>query len=115
MRISDWSSDVCSSDLPNISLSALIGFQSLGLSNLFDAGSKYGNGGVAISLPIFDGGRIEGRYRGARADYDAAVAAYDRTLIAALRDVADIVASRAATERQLAERDRKSTRLNSSH
>src|SRR3546814_2109153 len=49
---------------PNISLSALIGFQSLGLSNLFDAGSKYGNGGVAISLPIFDGGRIEGRYRG---------------------------------------------------
>ncbi|MBB5704886.1 efflux transporter outer membrane subunit [Sphingopyxis panaciterrulae] len=97
--------DVARADYyPNISLSALIGFQSLGLSNLFDAGSKYGNGGVAISLPIFDGGRIEGRYRGARADYDAAVAAYDRTLIAALRDVADIVASRTATQRQLAER-----------
>lgn len=97
--------DIARADFyPNISLSALIGFQSLGLGNLFDAGSKYGNGGAAISLPIFEGGRIEGRYRGARADYDAAVARYDSTLVAALRDVADIVASRTATARQLGER-----------
>lgn len=97
--------DVARADFyPNISLSALVGFQSLGLSNLFDGGSKYGNGGAAISLPIFDGGRLQGRYRGARADYDIAVASYDNVLIAALRDVADIVASRAATVRQLADR-----------
>lgn len=97
--------DVARADFyPNINLSALVGLQSLGLSNLFRAGSDYGNGGVAISLPIFDGGRLQGRYRSARAEYDAAVADYDRTLIAALRDVADIVASRAATARQLAER-----------
>ncbi|NIJ38961.1 NodT family efflux transporter outer membrane factor (OMF) lipoprotein [Sphingopyxis panaciterrae] len=97
--------DVARADFyPNISLSALVGFQSLGLSNLFDAGSKYGNGGAAISLPIFDGGRLQGRYRGARADYDVAVASYDGTLVAALRDVADIVVSRAATTRQLADR-----------
>lgn len=97
--------DVARADFyPNINLSALVGLQSLGLSNLFKAGSDYGNGGVAISLPIFDGGRLQGRYRGARADFDTAVAYYDRTLIAALRDVADIVASRAATARQLADR-----------
>ncbi len=97
--------DVARADFyPNINLSALVGLQSLGLSNLFKAGSEYGNGGVAISLPIFEGGRLEGRYRGARADYDTAVATYDRTLIGALRDVADIVASRAATTRQLTER-----------
>jgi NodT family efflux transporter outer membrane factor (OMF) lipoprotein len=94
--------DVARADFyPNISLSALVGLQSLGLSNLFNAGSEYGNGGAAISLPIFEGGRLQGRYRGSRADYDAAVATYDRTLIGALRDVADIVASRAATARQL--------------
>ncbi|KGB52489.1 RND efflux system, outer membrane lipoprotein, NodT precursor [Sphingopyxis sp. LC81] len=94
--------DVARADFyPNISLSALVGLQSLGLSNLFKSGSEYGNGGAAISLPIFDGGRLQGRYRGSRADYDVAVATYDRTLIGALRDVADIVASRAATERQL--------------
>ena len=97
--------DVARADFyPNISLSALVGLQSLGLSNLFSAGSEYGNGGAAISLPIFEGGRLQGRYRGARADYDVAVATYDRTLIGALREVADIVASRAATERQLAAR-----------
>lgn len=94
--------DVAHADFyPNISLSALVGLQSLGLSNLFKSGSEYGNGGAAISLPIFEGGRLQGRYRGSRADYDVAVATYDRTLIGALRDVADIVAQRAATERQL--------------
>ena len=97
--------DVARADFyPNISLSALVGLQSLGLSNLFKSGSEYGNAGAAISLPIFDGGRLAGRYRGARADYDAMAATYDRTLIGALRDVADIVASRAATQRQLAGR-----------
>jgi NodT family efflux transporter outer membrane factor (OMF) lipoprotein len=97
--------DVARADFyPNISLSALVGLQSLGLSNLFDKGSDYGNGGVALSLPIFDSGRLRGRYRGARADYDLAVATYDRTLVAALRDVADTVASRSANMRQLAER-----------
>ena len=94
--------DVARADFyPNISLSALVGLQSLGLSNLFKSGSEYGNGGAAISLPVFEGGRLAGRYRGSRAEYDAAVATYDRTLIDALRDVADIVASRAATMRQL--------------
>jgi NodT family efflux transporter outer membrane factor (OMF) lipoprotein len=97
--------DVARADFyPNINLSALIGLQSLGLSNLFDKGSEYGNFGAAISLPIFDGGRLQGRYRGARADFDTAVANYDRTLIGALRDVADLVASRTATTRQLTDR-----------
>ena len=59
---------------PNIRLSALIGLQALGIGNLLDGGSAYGSVGPAISLPIFSGGRIEGGYRGARADYDAAVA-----------------------------------------
>ena len=97
--------DVARADFyPNISLSALVGLQSLGLSNLFKSGSEYGNGGAAISLPIFEGGRLQGRYRGSRADYDTAVATYDRTLVGALRDGADIVASRTATMRQLAGR-----------
>lgn len=97
--------DVARADFyPNISLSALVGLQSLGLSNLFHAGSEYGQGGAAIGLPLFQGGRLQGRYRGARADYDAAVAAYDATLVAALREVADIAQSREAAARQLEDR-----------
>ncbi len=79
---------------PNISLSGLIGLQSLGLSNLFKSGSSIGNVGPAISLPIFHGGALQGQYREARGRYDEAVATYDRTLIGALREVADVVTSR---------------------
>lgn len=94
--------DVTRADFyPNIKLSALVGLQSLGLGNLFSTGSEYGNGGAAITLPIFDGGRVAGRYRNARAGYDAAVATYDKTLTTALREVADTIASRNSVNEQL--------------
>lgn len=79
---------------PNISLSGLIGLQSLYLDNLFKSGSSIGNVGPAISLPIFDGGALQGQYKQARGGYDETVATYDRTLIGALREVADAVTSR---------------------
>ncbi len=88
---------------PNVNLTAIIGLQSLGLGQLFDGGSTTGNGGAALSLPVFDGGRLSGRYRGARADYDGAVARYDATLIAALREVADALTSSRSTDAQLSE------------
>lgn len=86
---------------PNINLTALVGLQSLGLGKLIDSGATIANGGAALTLPIFDGGRLAGRYRGARADYDVAVARYDATLITALREVADAVASRQALDARL--------------
>lgn len=88
---------------PNIRISALIGLQALGIGNLLSGGSSYGSVGPAISLPIFSGGRIEGNYRGTRADYDAAVANYDRTLVNALKDVADVAASQRALNVRLRE------------
>jgi len=89
--------------LPDISLRGLIGLTSLGLSNLFDGGSSYGNAGAAVSLPIFDGGRIRGRYRQTRGAFDLAVADYNAVVVDALRDIADAVASREAAQEQ--ERD----------
>ncbi|HTU10787.1 MAG TPA: efflux transporter outer membrane subunit [Allosphingosinicella sp.] len=88
---------------PNIRISALIGLQALGIGNLLSGGASYGSVGPAISLPIFSGGRIEGNYRGTRADYDAAVANYDRTLINALEDLADVAASQRALAIRLRE------------
>jgi NodT family efflux transporter outer membrane factor (OMF) lipoprotein len=87
---------------PDLNLTAFIGAQSLGLDNLTKSGSDIGQGALALSLPIFQGGRLEGAYRGARAEYDAAVAAYDRTLIAALQETADAAASSRALEQRLA-------------
>jgi NodT family efflux transporter outer membrane factor (OMF) lipoprotein len=86
---------------PNVRLSALIGLQALGLGDLFDGGSTFGAAGPAISLPIFSGGRLEGAYRGARADFDTAVAVYDRTLVEAVREVADVGARQRGLEARL--------------
>ncbi|EHJ62243.1 efflux transporter outer membrane subunit [Novosphingobium pentaromativorans] len=86
--------------LPDISLSGLIGLTSIGLSNLIDSGSKYGNAGGALSLPIFQGGRLKGQFTQARGGYDAAVANYNDTVVGALRDVADSLASREAAAQQ---------------
>lgn len=86
---------------PNVNLAALIGVQSLGLNNLTHSGSDIGQAGVALSLPIFDGGRRDGAYRGARAEYDGAVAAYNGVLVTALREAADAAASRRALDARL--------------
>jgi NodT family efflux transporter outer membrane factor (OMF) lipoprotein len=88
---------------PNVNLAAIVGLQSFGLDQLFDSGSLYGNAGPALSLPLFEGGRLEGNYRGARARYDEAVARYNGTLVTALREVADAVASLRALDTRLAE------------
>lgn len=77
---------------PNIDLIGLIGFQSLDASKIFAHSSMIGAVGPALHLPMFDGGRIEGDYRGARASYDEAVAVYDKTLVNALHEVADAMA-----------------------
>lgn len=79
---------------PDISLSALVGFQAMNIPNLVSGNLVYATAGPAISLPLFDGGKREGDYRVSRADYDSAVADYDRTLIQALQQVANAVASR---------------------
>lgn len=85
---------------PNVNLAGLIGLQSIGIGDLVKSGSTFGTVGPAISLPIFDGGRLTGAYRAAEADYRGAVAEYDGALAQALREVADAAASeRALTER----------------
>lgn len=86
---------------PAISLSALVGVQSLGLANLFESDSTFGSAGPAVSLPIFHGGALRGQYRGARAGYDEAVADYDKTVLDAYREVADAVTSQRMLEQRL--------------
>ena len=78
---------------PNINLAAYVGQQALFANLLFKPSSQIGSVGPAVSLPIFEGGRLRAQYRGARADYDAAVASYDATLIQALQQLADAAAS----------------------
>jgi len=86
---------------PNVNLLAFVGVQSLGLDVLGKRGSTVASVGPAISLPIFDGGRLRGQLRGANAEYAEAVANYDRTLQQALQEVADAAISQRALGGQL--------------
>jgi NodT family efflux transporter outer membrane factor (OMF) lipoprotein len=88
---------------PDINLAAFIGVQSLTLQKLTASGSDIGAVGPAISLPIFNGGRLKANLRGAEADRDAAVASYDAAVTEAFRQVADVVASSRALAGELAD------------
>ncbi len=88
---------------PAVNLSAYFGQQSLGLDLLSNAGSRIGSIGPAVRLPIFEGGALRANYRGAAADYDAAVASYNGTLTQALQDVADAAVSGRALDVRLSE------------
>ena len=89
---------------PDVTLSAYVGQQALPVSQLFSPAAAIGSFGPAITLPIFQGGRLRGEYHGAQGDYAAAVDAYDATLAQALQDVADAAASVQSAQKQLAER-----------
>jgi NodT family efflux transporter outer membrane factor (OMF) lipoprotein len=88
---------------PNISLSAVAGFASLGLGSLLNAGSSFASVTPAVSLPIFHGGALQGQYRGRRGEYDEAVALYDGQVVQALRETADAVTSQKSLVDRLAQ------------
>ncbi|MBU6166771.1 MAG: efflux transporter outer membrane subunit [Alphaproteobacteria bacterium] len=75
--------------LPNLSLNATIGQQSLGFGQLVDSGSLYAQFGPALNLPLLDGGRRAADLQGGRANRQAAIAAHDATLLRAVAEVAD--------------------------
>lgn len=91
---------------PNVDLVAFIGLSAIGLDKLFDSGGRTLGAGPALRLPIFDGGRLRANLAGRDAEFDAAAAQYRATLVDALRDVADQLASWRAVEAQLAEQRR---------
>ncbi len=86
---------------PNVNLTSVIGLQSKGLDMLTRNGSSTGSSGPAISLPIFSGGALRANLRGAEADYAAAAAEYNRTVIQALQELADVAVGQKALGPQL--------------
>jgi NodT family efflux transporter outer membrane factor (OMF) lipoprotein len=86
---------------PNINLNASVLDLSLTPEKIFTQNILVAQFGPAISLPIFEGGRLTGAYRGAAAEYEAAVATYDKAVSDALKDVADAVSQQKAVAVQL--------------
>ncbi|WP_371866595.1 efflux transporter outer membrane subunit [Duganella alba] len=76
---------------PNINLAAFAGMQSLGFGHFLDASSRMRGITPAISLPVFDGGRLRSQLGNQTAVYDGAVEQYNATVIQAMSDVANAV------------------------
>ena len=87
--------------LPRISLTGAFGTASRQLSGLFGAGSDAWNFQPALTLPLFDAGRNAANGDVAEARRVIAVAEYEKTIQLAFREVADLLAARAALNAQL--------------
>jgi NodT family efflux transporter outer membrane factor (OMF) lipoprotein len=88
---------------PSVNVVGLIGLSSFGLGKLLDMGSTQWSLGPAIHLPIFDAGRLRANLRGNTADLDAAIESYNASVLDAIRDTADQVASAQSIARQQTE------------
>lgn len=74
---------------PDLNLSALAGYQSLGFTEFLTAGSRSVGVTPALTLPLFEGGRLRANLAGRDAAYDIAVEQYNQTTLDAVRDVVE--------------------------
>lgn len=87
---------------PNLNLSAAAGTQALLGDAIFGAPSRFFNIAPTVSLPIFDGGRLRADLDARDADYDLAVAQYNKSLVRALGEVSDSIDQLHALGQQIA-------------
>jgi NodT family efflux transporter outer membrane factor (OMF) lipoprotein len=85
---------------PNVNLTGFLGYQSIGLNKLLQAGSYINGIGPAIHLPIFDSGRLRANYAGKTADIDGAISQYNQSVVTAAQDVAEQLTRIAALARE---------------
>jgi multidrug efflux system outer membrane protein len=79
---------------PQIGLTTFLGKVSPELS-AFTAGSANAwNVGATMTGPLFQGGQLLAQYRGSKAAFDEASAAYEQSVLTALRDVSNALISR---------------------
>lgn len=89
---------------PNVDLVGSLGYIASGgdvLSFLANNKRSY-SVGPALSLPIFDGGRLRSELGQAAAEYDMAVAGYNQTLVQAIRQISEQLIRSNAVDRQKA-------------
>jgi outer membrane protein, multidrug efflux system len=79
---------VATADLfPHFSLTALLGLQSINLSDLVTSGSRYWSIGPTLNLSLFDQGKARAEVEIRRAQRDSALALYEKTVLTAIVDM----------------------------
>lgn len=87
---------------PRISLTGLLGLASDTLVGLFTGGAFNFSAGADASYNIFSGGGARANVALARADQQAALATYERTIQTAFREIADALADRGTLAERVA-------------
>jgi NodT family efflux transporter outer membrane factor (OMF) lipoprotein len=90
---------------PTLTLSASSGFESSSLSQWLTAPSRFWSVGPGISETVFDGGLRRAQTDYARAGYDASVATYRQTVLAAFQAVEDNLAALRILEQEAQAQD----------
>lgn len=85
---------------PNLNLVAFAGLSSIGLDRLFRSKSEQLGIAPAVRLPLFDGGRLRANLSAKHADLDAAIESYNATVIEAVHETTDQLASLQSLQRQ---------------
>jgi len=88
--------------MPDVSLNALLGLNSIEFSRLLEYGSRAPAFGAAIHLPIFDAGALRAGYQRSQANLTAAVDDYRSVVIGAAKEVNTQLELRATQTRELA-------------
>ena len=90
---------------PSLTLSGASGFRSASLANLLSAPSRFWSLGAAATELLFDAGARRAVSEQAIAAYDAQVATYRQTVLAAFQDVEDNLAALRILEQEAALQD----------
>ena len=78
---------------PDLNLRLMAGWNSIHLADLFDPANFAHAVGPVLTLPIFEGGALRAQLRGQNAGFLAAQDAYQGQILAALRQVADVLSA----------------------
>ena len=86
---------------PDIDLGASFGLDAIKLGKLLQSGSRTLFIGPALSLPLFDSGRLQAQLAGARSERNELIADYNQNVFNVVRDVAQAGAKVQGVENQL--------------
>ncbi len=80
--------------VPRIGLTTFIGKVSPELSAFTAGSANMWNAGATLAGPLFQGGQLRAQYRGSKAKFEEAKAAYQQNILTALQEVSDALIAR---------------------
>jgi outer membrane protein, multidrug efflux system len=96
---------------PQLSLTGAYGYQTVQFSDLFNAPARTWQFGPSVSMPLFTGGRLRANLKITQAQYEEALATYQKTVQSAFGEVSDGLIAYQRT-REFRERQAERTRAN---